>query len=148
MQAIFWFHSVIFKVYTGFICPCSDYYSHIKVTSSFTPLRDRIESVTVSLIGDPSLTLLLTLSLFAITMVTALNWLPVLRFQWLRHIPHIRHHLPTVIVWNFPTLELILSVLGLFPSTSHLWNFLPASVFPSSTFLPSKHKSVTTLRTI
>ena len=33
---------------------------------------------------------------YGITLVTALmNWLPVFHLQWLSHIPHDRHHLPT-----------------------------------------------------
>ena len=36
---------------------------------------------------------------------------------------------------------------GFFPSTSHLWNSLPSAVFPASTFLPSKGRSITTLGT-
>ena len=68
-------------------------------------------------------TLLLTLCLFAarwlhflfstaITLVTALmNWLPVFHLQWLGHVPHVRQHLPTSIVWNSPMRELIGSVM-------------------------------------
>ena len=83
----------------------------------------------------------------AITLVTALmNWLPVFHLQWLGHVPHVRQHLPTTIVWNSPMRELIGSVkvssplLLTFGTLSLLLYFrLP------STFLPSKGRSITTL---
>ena len=85
----------------------------------------------------------------AITLVTVLmNWLPVFHLQWLGHVPHVRQHLPTTIVWNSPMRELIGSVmvssplLLTFGTLSHLLYFrLP------STFLPSKGRSITTLGT-
>ena len=85
----------------------------------------------------------------AITLVTALmNWLPVFHLQWLGHVPHIRQHLPTTIVWNSPLRELIGSVmvssplLLTFGTLSLLLYFrLPL------TFLPSKGRSITTLGT-
>ena len=66
------------------------------------------------MIGDPSLTSILDplslrhkvafLSVFtAITLVTALmNRLSVFHLKWLSHVLHVRHHLSTTIVWNFP----------------------------------------------
>ena len=48
----------------------------------------------------------------AITLVTALmNWPPVFHLLWLGHVPHVRQHLPTTIVWNSPMRELIGSVI-------------------------------------
>ena len=77
-----------------------------------------------------------------------MNWLPAFHLQWLGHVPHGRHHLPTTIVWNSPMQELIGSVmvssflLPAFGTLSLLLYFrLP------STFLPSKGKSITTLGT-
>ena len=85
----------------------------------------------------------------AITLVTALmNWLPVFHLQWLGHVPHVRQHLPTTIVWNSPMRELIGSVmvssplLLTFGTLSLLLYFrLPL------TSLPSKGRSITTLGT-
>ena len=108
-------------------------------------------------LATPSWPRLLTLCLFAarwllylfstaITLVTALmNWPPVFHLQWLGHVPHGRHHLPTTIVWNSPMQELIGLVmvsslpLPAFGALSLLLHFR----FPS-TFLPSKGKSITT----
>ena len=109
----------LFKLYIGFIRPCLEYCSHIWGSSPYTSLLDRIESKAIRLIGDPSLTLCLFdarwlhyLFSTAITLVTALmNWLPVFHLQWLGHIPHVKQHLPTTIVWNSPMRELIGSVM-------------------------------------
>ena len=98
------------------------------------------------MVGDPSLTSTLDPLLFtarwflylfstATTLVTALmNWLPVFHLQWLGHVPHGRHHLPTTIVWNSPMRELISSVMI-------------SSLLLPSTFLPSKGRSITVLGT-
>ena len=40
-----------------------------------------------------------------------MNWPPVFHLQWLVHVPHVRQHLPTTIVWNSPMRELIGSVM-------------------------------------
>ena len=150
----------LFRLYTGFIRPCLEYCSHIWGSSPYTSLLDRVESKAIRLIGDPSLTKLLTLCLFAarwllypfstaITLVTALmNWPPVLHPQWLSHVPHGRQHLPTTIVWNSPVQELIGSVMispPLLPAFGTL-SFLLYFGLPS-TFLPSKGRSITTLGT-
>ena len=81
---------------------------------------------------NPLLFLLLLLwSLF-------LKWLPVFHLQWLGHIQHVRWHLPTTSVWNFPMQELIgLLILGFFYSTSYLQNILPVSVSSASLNLSS-----------
>ena len=112
----------LFKLYTGFIHPCMEYYSHIWGSSPYTSLLDRVESKAIRLTGDPSLTLTLdpvsspqgSFSLFSttITLVTALMyWPPVFHLQWLGHVPHGRQHLPTTIVWNSLMRELIGSVM-------------------------------------
>ena len=156
-----YFHSgQLLKLYTGFIRPCLEYCSHIWGSSPYISLLGRVESKAIRLIGDPSLTSTLDpLSLrrkvaspslfYRTTLVTALkNWLPVFHLQWLGHVPHGRHHLPTTIVWNSPMQELIGSVmvssllLPAFGTLSLLLYFwLP------STSLSSKSKSITTLGT-
>ena len=89
------------------------------------------------------------LSSTAITLVTALmNWPPVFHLQWLGHVPHVRQHLPTTIVWNSPMRELIGSVMVsslLLPTFRTL--SLPLYLQLPSTFLPSKGRSITTLGT-
>ena len=45
----------LFKLYTGFICPCLEYCSHIWGSSPYTSLLNRVESKAIRLIGDPSL---------------------------------------------------------------------------------------------
>ena len=150
----------LFKLYTGFIRSCSEYCSHIWGSSPYTSLLDRVELKAIHLIGDPSLTLtldllslrrkvLLYLFSTAITLVTALmNWKLVFHLQWLGHVPHDRHHLPTTILWNSPMQELTSSVMvsslllpafGILSLLLYFW--LP------STFLPSKGRSIITLRT-
>ena len=84
-----------------------------------------------------------------ITLVTALmNWLPVFHLHWLGHVPHVRQHLPTTIVWNSPMRELIGSVMV---SSPLLLTFGTLSLLLyfrlPSTFLPSKGRSITTLGT-
>ena len=92
---------------------------------------------------------LLCLFSTTVTLVTALmNWLPVFHLQWLDHIPHGRHHLLTIIVWNSLIQELISSVMVsslLFPAFGTLSLLL--HFWPPSTFLPSKGGSITTLGT-
>ena len=87
------------------------------------------------------------LSSTAITLVTVLmNWPPVFHLQWLCHVPHVRQHLPTTIVWNSPMRELIGSVMVsslLLPTFGTL--SLPLYFRLPSTFLPSKGRSITTL---
>ena len=149
----------LFKLYTGFIRPCLEYCSHIWGSSPYTSLLDRIESKAIRLIGDPSLTSTLdplslrrkvaSLSFIAITLVTVLmNWPPVFHLQWLGHVPHVRQHLLTIIVWNSPMRELISSVMVsslLLPTFGTL--SLPLYFQLPSTFLPSKGRSIATLGT-
>ena len=77
-----------------------------------------------------------------------MNWPPVFHFQWLSHVPHVRQHLPTTIVWNSPMRELIGSVMV---SSPLLLTFGTLSLLLyfrlPSTFLPSKGRSITTLGT-
>ena len=150
----------LFKLYTGFIRPCLEYCSHTWGSFPYTSLLDRVETKAIRLIGDPSLTLTLdplshrrkvaSLSLStAITLVTALmNWPPVFHLQWLSHVPHGRHHLPTTIVWNSPMQELISSVMAsslLLPTFGTLSLLLYFRL--PSTFLPSIGRFITTLGT-
>ena len=84
------------------------------------------------------------LSSTAITLVTALmNWPPVFHLQWLGHVPHVRQHLLTTIVWNFPMRELISSVMvsSLLPPTFETLSL------PLYFRLPSKGMSIATLGT-
>ena len=77
-----------------------------------------------------------------------MNWPPVFHLQWLGHVPHVRQHLPTTIVWNSPMRELIDSVMVsslLFPTFGTL--SLPLYFRLPSTFLLSKGRSTTTLGT-
>ena len=74
----------------------------------------------------------------AITLVTVLmNWPPVFHLQWLGHVPHVRQHLPTTIVWNSPMRELIGSVMvsSLLLPTLELSPFLCISGFFQPSFL-------------
>ena len=150
----------LFKLYTGFIRPCLEYCSHIWGSSPYTSLLDRAESKAIRLISDPSLTSTLdplslchkvaSLSLFYRYYFgyCSMNWLPVFHLQWLGHVPHVRQHLPTTIVWNSPTRELIGSVMV---SSPLLLTFGTLSLLLyfrlPSTFLPSKGRSITTLGT-
>ena len=145
----------LFKLYTGFIRPCLEYCSHIWGSSPYTSLLDRVESKAIRLIRDPSLTSTLDpLSLrrkvaslsfhTAIILVNALmNWPPVFHLQWLGHVPHVRQHLPTTIVWNYPMQQLIGSVMV---SSPLLLTFGTLSLLLyfrlPSTFLPSFKRQV------
>ena len=72
-----------------------------------------------------------------------MNWLPVFHLQWLGHIPYVRQHLPTTIVWNSPMRELIGSVMV---SSPLLLTFGTLSLLLYFR-LPSKGRSITTLGT-
>ena len=153
--------TLLFNLYTGFICPCLEYSSHVWGTSLFISLLGGVESKAFHLIGGPPLTSTLdppsfchkvsSLSLIfffffltAITLITALmNWLPVFHLRLLDHIPYVGHHLPTIIVCNSPMQEFVSSVMvssPLFPAcgTSPISCF-----FPASFSLPWKSRSVT-----
>ena len=150
----------LIKLYTGFIRPCLEYCSHIWGSSAYTSSLDKIESKAIRLIGDPSLTSTLdplslrrkvaSLSLFyryyfghcSDELATCIP--PPM----LGHFPHVRHHLPTTIVWNSSMQELIGSVMVsslLLPTFGTL--SLPLYFRLPSTFLPSKGRSITTLGT-
>ena len=77
-----------------------------------------------------------------------MNWLPVFHLHWLGHVPHVRQHLPTTIVWNSPMRELIGSVMVFSPLllTFGTLSLLLYFRLPT-TFLPSKGRSITTLGT-
>ena len=118
----------------------------------------RVESKAVCLIGNSFLDFysLLSISLpqgcfsfhyaLAVALVTALTiWLPVFHLQWLGHIPLVRHHLPTFVMWNFPTRELIGSLTvssNLLLTCGTLFLFLYFGL--PLTFFPSKGRSITT----
>ena len=142
-------------MYTGFICSCLEYCSHIWGASPFTFLLDKVELKAICLIGDPSLTLTLdslslrckvaSLSLFygyyfghcsnklAACMPPPMGW------------PHSIHQ--ASFTHNY-CVELSNARInwfsdGFFPSASRLWNSLP-SVFPASSHPPSfKSRSIT-----
>ena len=113
----------LFKLYTGFIRPCLEYCSHIWGSSLILLLLIGLNQRLSAWLVIPPWPRLLTLCLFgarwlhslfstAITLVTVLmNWPPVFHLQWLGHVPHVRQHLPTTIVWNSPMRELIDSVM-------------------------------------
>ena len=46
----------LLKLYTGFICPCLEYCSHIWSSSPYTSFLDKVESKAICLMGVPSLT--------------------------------------------------------------------------------------------
>ena len=155
LRVLFWckqhFNSVqLFKLYTGFIRPCLEYFS----------LINKVESRVIRLIGDPSLTSTLdplslrckvaSLSLFyryysghCFNELAACIPPPMAQPCSTR-----QASFATVIVWNSPRQELISLVMVsslLLPACqtlSHLLYFwLP------STFLLSKGRSITTLET-
>ena len=90
-----------------------------------------------------TLTSLQFLIIFQVHMV-----LLVFHLQWLGHVQHVRHHLPTVIVWNSPVEEFISSMMvspPLLPTCGILFHVLFFQL--PSTYLPLKGWSITTLRT-
>ena len=144
----------LFKLYTGFIRPCLEYCSHIWGSSPYTSLLDRIESKAIRLIGDPSLTSTLdplsvrrkvaSLSLFyhyyfghcSDELATCIPP-PMARPRSTRQATFAHNYcveLSNARINRFSD--------GFFPSTSHLWNFLPSSVFPASFNLPSFKRQV------
>ena len=68
-----------------------------------------------------------------------MNWPPVFHLQWLGHVPHDRHHLPTTIS---PMRELIGSEIVFFPL-----ELSPFFCISSFNLLPSKSRSINTLGT-
>ena len=144
----------LFKLYTGFIRPCLEYCSHIWGSSPYTSLLDRIESKAIRLIGDPSLTSTLdplslrrkvaSLSLFyryyfghcSDELATCIPP-PMARPRSTRQATFAHNYcveLSNARINRFSD--------GFFPSTSHLWNSPPSSVFPASFNLPSFKRQV------
>ena len=144
----------LFKLYTGFIRPCLEYCSHIWGSSLYTSLLDRIESKTISLIDDPSLTSTLgplslrrkvaSLSLFyhhyfghcSDELATCIPP-PMARPRFTRQATFVHNYcveLSNARINRFSD--------GCFPSTSYLWNSPPSSVFPASFNLPSFKRQV------
>ena len=147
-------------MYTGFIHPCLEYCSHIRGSFPHASLLDRVESKTIHLIGDPSLTSTLdplslrrkvaSLSLFyryyfghCSDELAACIPPPMARPRSTRQATFAHNYcveLSTARINRFSD--------GFFPSTSRLWNSLPSSVFPASFYLPSfKGRSITILGT-
>ena len=144
----------LFKLYTGFIHPCLEYCSHIWGSSPYTSLLDRIESKAIRLIGDPSLTS--TLDPLSLRRKVA-----SLSLFYRYYFGHSSDKLATCIpppmarprstpqatfAHNY-CVELSNARInrfsdGFFPSTSHLWNSLPSSVFPAPFNLPSFKRQV------
>ena len=144
----------LFKLYIGLIRPCLEYCSHIWGNSASVSLLDRVESKAIRLIGDPSLTSTLdplslrrkvaSLSLFyryyfghCSAELAACIPPPLARPRSTRQASFAHAH----------CVELSNPRIGrhsdcFFPSTSRLWNSLPASVFPSSYNLASFKRRV------
>ena len=150
----------LFKLYTGFIRPCLEYCSHIWGSPTYTSLLDRTESKAIRLIGDPSLTSTLDpLSLRRKVVSLSLFY----RYYFGHCSDELAVCIPPPMARPRSTcqatfahnycVELSNARINrfsdsFFPSTSHLWNSLPSSVFPlPSTFLPSKGRSIATLGT-
>ena len=151
-----WYHNSaqLFKLYTGFIRPCLEYCSHIWGSSPYTSLLDRIESKAIRLIGDPSLTSTLDpLSLRRKVASLSLFY----RYYFGHCSDELATCIPPPMAWPRSTrqatfahnycVELSNARInrfsdGFFPSTSHLWNSLPSSVFPASFNLPSFKRQV------
>ena len=150
-----YFHSAqLFKLYTGFICPCLEYCSHIWGSSPYTSLLDRIESKAIRLISDPSLTSILNpLSLRRKVACLSLFY----RYYFGHCSDELATRIPSPMAWPRSTrqatyahnccMELSNARIywfsdGFFPSSSRLWNFLPSSVFPASFNLPSFKRQV------
>ena len=86
----------------SFICPCLEYCSHFWGSSPYTSLLNRVESKAMRLIVDPSLTS--TFDPLSLSSKVASLYLfycyyfghcSVFHLQWLGHVSHGRHHLPT-----------------------------------------------------
>ena len=144
----------LFKLYTGFIRPCLEYCSHIWGSSPYTSLLDKIESKAISLIGDPSL----TSTLYPLSLRRKVASLSLFYRYYFGHcsdelatcIPppmaRPRSTRQATFAHNY-CVELSNARInrfsdGFFPSTSHLWNSLPSSVFPASFNLPSFKRQV------
>ena len=150
----------LLKLYTGFIRPCLEYFSHIW-GSSHTSLLNRVESKAICLIGDHSLTSTLD-PLSLCRKVASLS----LFYRY--YFGHCSEELASCIPppMTLPRFTRQASFAhnycvelsngrinrfsdGFFPSTSRLWNSLPSLYFRiPSTFLSSKGRSITTLGTI
>ena len=148
----------LFKLYTVFIHPCLEYCSHIW-GSPYTSLLDRLESKAIRLIGDPSLT-------STLDPLSLRDKVASLSFFYCYYFGHCSDELAACIAppmarprstrqatfahnycVELSNARINRFSVGFFPSTSCLWNSLPSTGFPASTFLPSKGRSITTLGT-
>ena len=144
----------LFKLYVGLIRPCLEYCSHIWGSSSFVSLLDRVESKAIRLINDPSLTTPLDpLSLRRKVACLSLYY----RYYFGHCSSELLDRIPQPLrrprctrqaaVSHRYSVELCNPRIGryndcFFPSTSRLWNSLPASVFPGSYNLASFKRQV------
>ena len=139
----------LFKLYISFICPCLEYYSHIWGSSPYTSLLDRVESKTIRLIGDPSL----TSTLDPLSLRRKVASLSLFYCYYFGHCSdELATCIPPPMARPRSTRQALFAhnycvelsdarinrfIDGFFPSTSRLWNFLPSSVFPASFNLSS-----------
>jgi len=134
----------LLQLYVGLIRPCMEYCSHIWGGSPFTALLDRVESKAFRLINDPNLTTSLdplslrrnvaSLSLFyryffgrcSVELADCVP-LPLARPRVTRQASSSHNYCVEVVNARINRYNDCF-----FPSTSKLWNSLPASVFPNS----------------
>ena len=149
----------LFKLYTGFIRPCLEYYSHIWGSSPYTSLLDRVESKAIRLISDPPLTSTLDpLSLRRKVASLSLFY----RYYFDHCSDELAVCIPPLMARPCSTrqatfahnycVELSNARInwfsdGFFPSTSCLWNTLPSAVFPASFLQKAGLSPFTTLGT-
>ena len=139
----------LFKLYIGLIRPCLEYCSHIWGSSPSVYLLDRVESKAIRLINDSSLTSSLD-SLSLRRKVASLSLF--YRYYFGRCSAELKDRVPRPLrrprctrqaaVSHRYSVDLCNPRIGrysdcFFPSTSRLWNSLPAAVFPASYNLSS-----------
>ena len=144
----------LFKLYTGLIRPCLEYCSHIWGSSPYTSFLDRAESNVIHLIGNPSL----TSTLDPLSLRCKVASLPLFYRYYFGHCSdELAACIPPSMAQPRSTrqasfahnycVELSNARInwfsdGFFPSTCHLWNSLPSSVFLASFNLPSFRRQV------
>ena len=137
----------LLKLYTDFIRPCLEYCSPIWGSSPYTPLLDMVESKTILLIGDPSL----TSTLDPLSLRSKVASLSLFYRYYFGHCsdelaacipppmarPHSTRQATFAHNYCVELANARINRFSFFPSTSRLWNSLPSSVFPASFNLPS-----------